>query len=228
MQTIKRLKFVPYLRYMDIYKWISEAIPIGITSLLALVLTGCPNPSCPEATYAFVVSAYVFPVVDSIRLGDTLYTQSSFSSQLRDISSGQNINYANASPIGGNLFLDALASNGTYLRGAIGDFTNVSKRGQIYDDQENSSQQRIKHFSYQSSASGYNFEAGLIPLKRGLFLISTNTAISNGISGEKSCSKAMFDVNLVSSSINLHYIEIATGRPVERRDSLHAYCVKVF
>lgn len=210
-------------------KQFSRIIPVGI--ILLLGLTGCPGP-CPETVYNFAVTASFSPDKDSVKLGDTLFLQSSFPSQLRDVQTNKIVDYSNASAIGSNLFVDKLSTNpnslGSYLEAAVTSFNYVSQRGQIYTDPTVPSSQRVKQLIYEQNGSNYELRAALIPLQRGLYSLSVTDGLSNSKRTSKDCSRAAFQMTLLSNKRSLPYLQVASKRPLNQNDSLHFYIVRVY
>lgn len=201
--------------------------PIGVALLLGL--TGCPGP-CLNTLYTFAVTASFSPQKDSLRVGDTLLLRSFFPTQPVDLRSNQTVNYANAPAIGTTLFVDELMLSpnaiGSFLRSAVADFTYVRKRWPIYTVQD-LGPERVKQLRYEQSSNDYGLEVALIPLRKGVYSLAVSDGISAGRQGE-SCSRAAFELSVVSDKRSLSYLQAAFKRPLTRIDSLRFYVFRVY
>ncbi len=206
----------------------TKAILLG--AALILLLSGCPSV-CPDTVYNFAITASILPNTDSVRVGDTLLLRSSFSTQLRDLQTNKLVDYSNATAISSNLFVDEILPNAgadsSALRYAVASFTFIRKQGQVYTD-PSAGPQRVKQLTYQQNGSNYELAASVIPLKKGLFLLSVTDGFSSSRNGSRDCNRAAFQITLLSNKQKLPYVETAFNRPLNRNDSLHFYVVKVY
>ena len=207
---------------------ISRGFTLGSVAAVFLLLTGCPGPYCPDAAYQFAITVALTPDVDSVRVGDTLRVRASFPSQLRDLRSGQMVDYSNATLISSTLFIDNITA-GTFINaGGVKDFAFVNKVGNVYTDQNLTSQDRVKQVDYKAVGNRYELDAAIIPVKKGIYSIAFSNGGSKSRQGSKTCEQAEFEVSVLSSKRNYAYLQAAYGRPATRRDSLQNYCVKVY
>ena len=100
--------------------------------LIAIFNSGCPKP-CIEANYSFAGTIQIFPDDSIIHTGDTLWLKSSFPTSLNDISSGELIDYSNATNIQSTLSIAKLVNGDTIPRRSVYNFDYVSEIGQIYN-----------------------------------------------------------------------------------------------
>ncbi len=189
----------------------------------SLLLAGCPR-TCVEAVYSFSINASFLPERDSIRLGDTLYLTSSIPIQLRDVTSGDLVNYQNAK-IAGNLGIGKLSSGVKTPIEAVDQFKYVSVQGQIYNDLSIPSPKGVQQTLYSQKANTYELTVGLIPLNEGVYVLGVGFPV--GIRGGHDCEKAGFSLKVTNGNRHLDFYEKVTGQPSNGIDYGNGYYFKV-
>lgn len=196
--------------------------------VLILCLTSCPGPRvCPDATYRFVVTATFTPERDSIRMGDTLYLSSSFSTKLLDVNSGREVDYSNATKVGSILFVQEIPQDKLPIKDAAGIFKYVNKKGIIYSDATVPNVERAKQLTYQQSLNNYELLVGVVAQKKGVFCITIGDGFSVG-RPSNGCDKASFDIRLTNTNQHLSYLATYLGTPVSPYSAQRGYCFKVY
>ena len=177
----------------------------SIGFLLILVINaGCPKP-CIEANYSFNVNAQIGPDADSVRVGDTIFLTSNFSTKLRDVVSGDSINYSNSEGIGSDLSILKLITGVYPGQDAAKNFEFISITGKIYNDPGIPSPNRVQQLTYQEDNNSYQLKIGIIPKQTGLYYLGVDNGLSIGRKSSHSCEKAAFSINLNNTNQHLKY-----------------------
>ncbi len=96
--------------------------------LIILINTGCPTP-CVEANFSFAVNSQFTPDFDSIKVGDTIYLTSTFSTTLTDLHSNTLVDYNNSTGIGSDIYISRFDS----INNITSDAVLISAISQIKD-----------------------------------------------------------------------------------------------
>lgn len=203
---------------------------LSVASLLiiAFLISGCPKP-CIEANYSFAVNAQIVPDLDSIKVGDTIFLTSSFSTTLTDQLGGQKIDYSNSTGISNTLAVSELPLGDTIAKDAVFDFDYISINGRIYNDRNIPSPDRVQQITYQESNDEYILKVGLIAKQVGVYILGIGDGLSNGRKKSHACEKASF-----STSINntlQHFNLIENWKPdliLNDFGKRHGYALKVY
>ena len=182
-----------------------KKIVAGI-SLLIIVITnsGCPKP-CIEANYSFAVNAQINPNIDSVHVGDTIFLTSTFSSKLKDLVSGDSINYSNSTAIGSTLAFVKLIKGVDTVQETVPNFNFVSIIGRIYNDNSIPSPKRVQQLTYQGDNNNYKIKIGIIPKQTGIYSLGLSDGLSTGRKNSNSCEKAGFSITLNNTNQHLNY-----------------------
>lgn len=215
---------------MTTTKWLIKATLVGV--VLIALLTGCPGV-CPDAVHSFAITSSFTPQKDSIKVGDTLYLSSAFPAQLKDVRSGQQVDYKGASNIGSDIFFDELPIDKLPLENpansliyAVDGFSFVAIKGRVYTD-ATAGPKRVKQLTYQQLGANYELLIGIIPNRKGVFCLT----LGNGFSGSRpnqGCDKAAFDIRVTNTNQHLYFLEKYFSTSVEPYRIQKGYCFKVY
>lgn len=200
---------------------------IGLTYII-IINSGCPKP-CVEATLTFNVNSQIVPDKDSIHIGDTLYLESTFPTNLIEQRSGKLMDYSNSEGIGSTLAVSSLPPNDTIAKDAVFDFEYISISGKIYNDRSIPRPAGVQQLTYGESSGNYVLKIGLIPYKKGIYILGIGNGLSNGRKKGKSCEKAAFNISITST--NQHFYLLEQWKPNYILNDFgreHGYAFKVY
>lgn len=178
---------------------------IGLTYVV-IINSGCPKP-CIEANLSFNVHSQIVPDKDSIQIGDTLYLESTFPTNIIDQRSGQLMDYSNSKGIGSTLTVIKLAPSDTTGKDAVFDFSYISIQGKIYNDRTIPRPDGVQQLTYGEINGKYVLKIGLVPYKKGNYVLVIGNGLSNGRRKEKSCEKASFNISFEATDQHYYLIE---------------------
>ena len=153
-----------------------NTIPVFALLILGMILAGCPKP-CIEANYSFAATIQISPDDSIIHRGDTLWLNSLFPTSLNNLSTGELIDYSNATDIESTLSIAKLVNGNIIPQGSVYNFNYVSEIGQIYNATDIPSPQTVQQLRFQQVAANYQLKIGIIAKDTGVFALG----IGNGI-----------------------------------------------
>lgn len=182
---------------------------------------------CANAVYSFKDSATAFPDIDSIYVGDTLFISSNIPTNQTDLSSGQIVDYSNASNLSLSIQFLKLVGGSVSDPGTIyvaNKFSCIPVIGAQITDPFTEGE---RSFSFKERTDMYNLKVAMIPQDTGAYLI----AISNGVNVTRSsgkCTKANYEIDF--ANIDQHLYLYQNNRPgyiINNYEKTHVYCFKV-
>lgn len=173
---------------------------------ILVINSGCPKP-CIEANLSFSVNSQINPDNDSIHVGDTIYLESSFPTQLIEQSTGQLMDYSNSTGIGSTLAVSSLPIGDTIAKDAVFDFDYISVNGIIYNDRSIPRPDGVQQLTYEETNRTYVLKVGLIPKKVGNYILALGDGLSNGRKKSRNCEKASFNITLSNTDQHFYLIE---------------------
>ena len=197
-------------------------------SLIILINSGCPTP-CVEANFSFAVNSQFSPDLDSIKVGDTIYLTSAFSTTLTDLSTNTLVNYNNSSGISSDVYINRYDSIDNSSNDAVFDFNYISIKGRIYNERNIASPDGVQQLTYQEDTGNYELKVGFIAQRKGDYIFNLGNGLSNGLSDNKKCEKAAFDISLTNT--DQHFYLLQFWRPNSTVDGYgkeHVYYFKVY
>ena len=173
---------------------------------ILVINSGCPKP-CIEANLSFSVHSQIIPDNDSMHIGDTVYLESSFPTQLTEQSTGQLMDYSNSTGIGSTLAVSSLPLGDTIAQDAVFDFDYISVNGRIYNDRSIPRPDGVQQVSYEETNGNYTLKVGLIAKKKGNYILGIGDGLSNGRKKSKNCEKASFNITLINTDQHFYLIK---------------------
>lgn len=202
---------------------------VSVTLLIVAVInSGCPKP-CIEANYSFAVNSQITPDLDSVKVGDTIFLTSSFSTKLTDHASGQMIDYGNSTGIGSTLAVSNLPIGDTIAKDAVFNFDYTSLSGRVYNDRNIPRPDGVQQLTYQEIGGNYVLKVGLIAKQTGNYILGLGDGLSNGRNTSRSCKKASFNISI--NNTNQHFYLIKNWVPgiiLNDYGKKHVYYFKVY
>ena len=172
--------------------------------------SGCPK-ACIEANYFFAVNAQITPDLDSVKVGDTIFLTSSFSNKLTDVSTGNMVDYSNATGIGSSLSVFKLIKGDTIATDALFDFNYISINGRVNNNRSIPRPDGVQQLTYQELNENYVLKIGLIPKHKGIYGLGLQNGTSIGRKNSRSCEKAAFDISYTNT--NQHFYLLTEWKP---------------
>jgi hypothetical protein len=208
---------------------------IFLVTLMALLLqfSGCflflDRFEYVTPAYNFSVTARIYPSHrDTIEVGDTLFFESSFPTQLTDQKSGKVVDYANAVELDGTFLLSDMAVPNNHLNldsTTTKHFDYIEFNGNVYNDGTHVNYWNIQQIKYEGKNDMYHLKFGMIPRKAGTFTFSVSDMHSDSQVGNKK--GASFMMRLVDTEQHLQYFDPNFAALSEREsDRLYCFVVK--
>ena len=180
---------------------------------------------CTSLVYSFSVTSEWNPQSEVYKIGDTLYIYSSFPKTLLDAISNQNIDYSNATDIGGNIIFYELDSIQHQVIDGLNKFNIFEINGSAVSN--SNSPNRIKDVTYQELNNSYVLKLGVICKLKGLYYFGITDIGSAGIKG-KNCTNAGFKMTVINTNKNINLFQSAMNRlPVSQYEIDGMYCFRV-
>ncbi|HEX2608989.1 MAG TPA: hypothetical protein VHK91_16515 [Flavisolibacter sp.] len=196
--------------------------------LSGICLCGCFTKPCVETNYYFKVQAKILPENESINIGDTLYIVSNFSSSLLDQRSGKVIEYSDAVDLNSTIGIGRIDPTDSIPKEAVNDFKYLSEVGNIYNDPTIPKSNGVQQLSFNYSNDSYQLKVGMVPIKKGLYVIGLANGLSIGRKGSKACEKAAFEFSV--SNLDQHFNSYTTlfqDHTITEYEKKHAYYFQV-
>ncbi|MDX2306402.1 MAG: hypothetical protein NW226_26570 [Microscillaceae bacterium] len=193
--------------------------------VIAISNTGCPD-KCINPEYHFEVEASIKPDNEAIKIGDTIFVESHFSESLLDVETNMIIEYSNAKKIGSNIGFTNLDFYGNLNYNSILDFSYVSISGQIYNSKDIPLPNQVNQLTYEYANNEYKLKIGIIPRKKGIYLLGLGNGLSLGRKNTKECDQASFSITLSNTDQHLYLFEDVYGN-LSEYDRQRSYCFRV-
>lgn len=189
---------IQYLHFMRIEK---NKIIIIITALLS-IRASCVTKAldCANTRYGFELPIVAHPDKDSILIGDTIWFEVKGSTTLRDISSGEIIDYSDAANLGIAISFSALSPEGEFTINSVYSFDYILNKGtQLTKGDRNG---LANQYRFAEENKSYVLNLGIIPKLAGTYSIVFSNA-SNVARNSDKCTKAGFTLNFQNT--DQHY-----------------------
>jgi hypothetical protein len=186
----------------------------------SILFTACPK-ECISTTHAFECKVKYMPSDSLIKIGDTLWINSSFSCQglLNTVIQKQE-DYCGAII---NSTFGVVTLKGD-LNPAIDSFDFVNRKGQIITD-PSINPNKIKQLYFANDNNQYELMVGIIAKKRGRYYCSVSEAIATR--KNSGCEKATFNISIENTIKNLQMVTNFVGRDITEYERSHGYCFEV-
>lgn len=198
-----------------------------ILLLLATTYATC-RKNCTETNYSFEAGIKVYPDADSIAVNDTIWVETDFSSQLKDLQRGNNIDYSGAGNLGTGIQLLKFIGGSINDPGvvpAIDSFTFLLEKGILIPPSSNANQ--VKTYNFNEESGRYKFKLGVVPNKKGVYALAISNA-ANVFRKNDKCTKASFAFKFLDTDNHVYFLE--QNRPGYIPSGLeltNLYCFKV-
>ena len=198
-----------------------------IMGTLLLFSSSCKKEGtkpCSQVTpYSFNVTCEFTPQQEIYNVGDTIFITSTFSRSLLNVISGQQINYSNSVGIGGDIGIAYPDSVTRQNKPAKDSFNYISFIGTFLPRPIN--QNQGINTKYLES-SDYQFRGGIICKRAGVYAISVDDLISQGLNGQN-CTNATFNMLVTNTDKHTNIYESILGITLDQYSVDRIYCFKV-
>ena len=168
-----------------------KIILAALFSFLLFVRSTCKK-NCTTSSYSFELDVKVYPANDTLSIGDTLWFEVNNSTQLKDLQSGQLIDYSNAENLGSAIAFNRLSSSNSFTEKAVNKFNYVLEFGR---ETKSVDLELLKEFIFSEQSNKYIFLLGIITKEKGTYSIIFSNA-GNVFRKNDKCTKAGFAINI--------------------------------
>lgn len=193
-----------------------------------ILLNGCGKKFCANTTFNFRGSVKAYPDKDSIHINDTIWIELNTPTKLKDLTTGQMIDYSGAGNLGTAVTFYRLNGGTISDPGVIpaaNDFNIVIKEGSLVN---NPQLERVREFLFIEENNLYKFKIGVLPKKRGLYSLGVSNA-ANVYRNSDECTKASFEMPFENTNQHLYLLEQSIpGQVVDGLQATNGYYFKVY
>lgn len=203
---------------------------IGLSVILLTNSCGKLRLDCANTTYTFQTGIKAYPDKDSVRVGDTIWFESTIPTSLSDIGTKKIIDYSSAGNLGTDLSLDRMTGGSISNPGTIyaaNEFKYVLSKGKTVEKISNVPD-RIREYLYMETGDQYYLKVGIIPQKAGIYMLSVGNP-QNVFRNSDKCTKAKYFINFENTRQHLYlYQNNRPGYKIEGLELTNTYCFKVY
>ena len=198
-----------------------------LMSFVSFVLSCGKGKDCVGSSYAFTSDTYVYPVKEQVKVGDTIWFENEIGWQLKDLVTGQTVDYRDA---------ENLSFMVSFLKLGKGDILNPGGEdaqdlfGAVYKagDSIPYTSQLVKAFKFvRSSTNTFYQKVGFIVKAPGNFMLFIHNPSGVYRSSDK-CTKASYNLPF-SATIDKHlylYQESRPGYVMTDLERSNCYCFR--
>ncbi|MEX8546060.1 MAG: hypothetical protein V5804_00535 [Mucilaginibacter sp.] len=196
--------------------------------LTGLIGCGRKGNSCADTTFTFQTGLKAYPDKDSIRIGDTIWYETTIPVSLADIASKQVIDYSGATNLGTVFSIQKLIGGSVADPGTVpaaGDFKYILVTGR---DVTNSFFERNREYLFAEVNKQYLFKLGIVAQKKGIYFSAMDNP-RNVYRNTDKCTKATYLINFENTKQHLYlYQDNRPGYKIEGVELTNTYCFKVY
>jgi len=209
---------------MAIDKYIKVVADCISISIITMAATCNKRLDCFNTIYSFDTYTKAYPDKEIINLSDTLWFELEEPAILKDKNTGRTIDYSGAANLGTDINYDELLGNNNLLSCADC-FNTLLVSGTFIPDDLNA--QRNRDYKFVETNGTYLFKIGVIPKKKGTFMLSVGDA-ANVFRDKDKCTKASFLITFKETNQHLYLYE--QNKPMyelSQYEKTHLYCFQV-
>ncbi len=155
---------------------------------------------CKDSTYTFELNPRIYPDNDTVSIGDAIWVEINSPVILKDINSGQNINFSHANNLGTDMgFVKLVNRSPIELSNVVSDFNFILISGTELNSLNPS---LLKEYLIKELGDRYLFKLGIIPKQSGTYRFNLGNS-ANVYRNGNGCPKAAFNMRLTQT--NQHY-----------------------
>ena len=123
----------------------------------------------------------------------------------------------------------SLPPGDTTGKDAVFDFDYISIQGKIYNDRSIPRPDGVQQLTYGEIIGKYGLKIGLMPQKKGRYILAIGNGLSNGRKKGKNCEKAAFNISITSTNQHFYLMnEWKTNYILNEFGREHGYAFKVY
>lgn len=181
---------------------------------------------CHNAVYSFEAFFGVASDNDSIQLNDTIFLELNSPVILKDIVSGQNVDYSHAVNFGTDISFDKFLDNSGNIQYCASCFELELINGTFVPD--DLLPERNKDYRFEEKNGEYVFKLAIIPKQKGTFSLGVGNAV-NVYTSKNKCDKANFSLTFKNTNQHLYlYEQRRPGYSPSLYERTHMYFFKVY
>ena len=184
--------------------------------------------TCKQTVYSFEGNYKAYPDLDSIHINDTIWVDSNIPTRLKDLFNNEMVDYSGAENLGMAIGYVEFTSGNVLNPGVIAaanSFDNILIKGFTL---ESLNPEQTRAFRFKEEDGNYKFKLGIVPKKKGLFMISPGSA-ANVFRKNDKCTKAAFSLTFKETNQHLYlYEQSRPGYVLSEYDRGHLYAFKVY
>jgi len=186
------------------------------------------NFDCRGTIYSFEAFAKAYPAKDSMHIGDTIWLELQTPTRLKDITSGEMVDYSGAANFGTVIGYVELTGGDLLNPGtapAANDFNNIVVNGTSVQPLR---PEQLREFLFKEQDNRYLFKVGIVPKKAGLFMVGLDNA-AGVYQKSNSCRKSSFQLTFKDTDQHLYLLEESRpGYVLSEYDRGHLYAFNVY
>jgi hypothetical protein len=182
---------------------------------------------CLNAVYTFAVTAKVYPDMENINIGDTIWVELDEPNMFEDLQSGKTIDFSQAANLGLGIALDRFTGGDLLNPGTVAAAAAFSIHVREGTQLSSLQPERIRSFNFSEQAGRYRLKIAVVPSQAGTYSLGISDA-SNVFRKNDHCTKAGFKITLANTTQHLHlYEQNRPGYTPSAYEVVHMYCFKV-
>jgi hypothetical protein len=183
-------------------------------SLFIAGCSGCKEPGCPS-TLIYEIATQVFPMKDSLSIGDTLWVECVFDDHLIDQSQGIENNFIDYD-FQSIWFIKGIDTVPTRIN-VMEDFKTISENGGVKPFFRSDSIEAFFIINFDYTNKKYHFKSGLIAKKKGQYLmfIGALEDILAPLKAQDNCTKSNLDLVFNVNQHEGNHFEMIANCPDE-------------
>ncbi len=197
--------------------------------LIGIYATCNKRIDCKQNVYSFEAFFKAYPDFDSVQVGDTIWLELNSPTRATDLATNTTTDYSGAENFGTAISYLQIIGGDVTDPGATpsaNSFDNVLINGSTV--QSSIYLEKIREFLFEEKAGNYEFKIGIVPKKKGLFMLAPGDAAGVYRSSNK-CDKASFSLTFKDTDQHLYlYEQKRPGYLLSHYDKGHLYAFKVY
>lgn len=179
-----------------------ELLTCCFVSLFTIYATCNKRIDCSQTDYSFNSYFKIYPDLDSIRIGDTIYIEFSHSNVFYDSVKSMNVDFKKAVNLGSVISFTEFLDNQQEI-GAVNQFYRTLYTGRMNPQSAGNDQNEA--YLFDEVNSEYKFRLAITPKKKGKYVITLHNAANVYTELEK-CSKASFQYKFQNTNQHFYFL----------------------
>lgn len=199
-----------------------------LITLLGIHASCFKGLNCKQPIYSFEAFYKAYPDKDSIKVNDTIWVELTTPVKLKDFETEQVIDYSGAENFGPSIQYIELIGGDLYNPGGIA-AANSFENHLIWGTPVSFDKpDKVRSFRCIEENGSYKFKVGIIPKKKGAFIIAPGNA-ANVFRKNDKCTKAGFNLTFKNTDQHLYlYEQNRPGYVPSGYEREHMYCFVVY